>query len=88
MCNALCDGARFVSVCFVCVRACARSVCFVCVLLCSVVYGYLCVRCVCVHGSMYVRLLFAACYAMLYGLPLTLVVLCSCALLKMCRLCV
>ena len=75
-------------VCFVFVRACVKSVCFVCMSLCGVVYGFLCVRCVCVRVSMGSYVLFVACCAMLYGLPLMRVVLRSCACLDMCGLCV
>ena len=35
-----------------------------------------------------VCVLFVTCCAMLYDVPLMLVVLCSCVLLKMCKLCV
>ena len=87
---------RDVAWCFVCCLLCVcvsrfyhvKSVCFVCVSLRGVVCGFLCVRCVCVRVSMYLCVLFVACCAMLYGLPLVFVVLCSCACLKMCRLCV
>ena len=56
--------------------------CYVCSSLCGGVYGCVSVPCVCVRVSMCV--LFVACCAVLYGLPLVLVVLCSCVLFKMC----
>ena len=60
--------------------------CFVCglFLMCC----FLGVRCVCVRVSMGSGALFAARSAMLFGLPLMLVVFCPCVLLDMCRLCV
>ena len=69
-----------------CVRVLNLRVLFVChcVVLCVV----FCVRGVCVRVSMYLCVLFVACCAMLYVLPLMIAVLCSCAFLNMCRRCV
>ena len=73
-----------------CLSLCVRVLilCLVCISLRGVVCGFLCVRCVCVRVSMGMCVLFVACCAMLYVSPLLLVVLCSCVLLEMCRLCV
>ena len=73
---------------FVFSRACVKDVCFVCILLCGVVCGLQCVRCGCVRAPVCLCVLFVACCAMVYGLPLMRVVLCSCVLLKRCKLCV
>ena len=96
MCLCVCDS--FVMYCVMvrglclCVLSLGVRVFNLCVLyvfsLCGVVCGFLCVRCVRVRSSMCLCVLFVACCAMLYGLPLMLVVLCSCVLLKMCRHCV
>ena len=83
----MCDGARFEFVCVVFVRACVKSVRALFVLYCVVLCVVYCVFVVCVCMFQCVYVLSAAYCAMLYGLPLMLVVLCSCVLLKMCRLC-
>ena len=75
-------------VCVVFVRACGKSMCFVCISMCGGVCGFVSVRCVCVHDSMCLCVLFVACRAMLNNLPLVPVVLCSRVLFKMCVLCV
>ena len=72
---------------FVFVRACVKSVCSVRISLCGGVCGFVSARCVCVRVSMCSCVLFADCCAMLYGLPLVLVVSCSSGLLNMCVLC-
>ena len=59
-----------------CVRV--LNLCVVCISLCGVVCGFQCARCVCVRVSMGLLGLFVACCAVLFGLPLMLVVLCSC----------
>ena len=76
-----------VFVCFVLVRACVNSVCCVRISLCGGVCVFVSVRCVCVRVSMCLCVLFAACCAMLYGLPWVLVVSCSRGLLNMCVIC-
>ena len=79
---------RGLRLCVLSLRVRVLNLYLVCMLLCGVVCGFLCVRCVCVRVSMYLRVLFVARCAMLYGLPLMRVVLCSCALLNVCKLCV
>ena len=94
-CVCVCDS--FVMYCVMVrkLRLCVLSLCVrvlsMCVLFvydCVVLRGFLCVRCVCVRVSMCLCVSFVACCAMLYRLPLMRVVLCSCVLLEMCRLCV
>ena len=64
------------------------KLCVVRVSLCCGVCGFVFVRCGCVRVSMCLCVLFAACCAMLYGLPLVVAVLCSRVLLNMYVLCV
>ena len=60
-------------VCFVFARAYVKHVCIVCIVIvwCCVVF---CAFVVCVRVSMYLRVLFVARCAVLYGLPLMRVV--------------
>ena len=59
-----------------CLSLCVRVLilCLVCISLRGVVCGFLCVRCVCVRVSMGLCGLCVACFAVLFGLPLMLVV--------------